>query len=147
MDELADQEANGAAILPDPAGYRRMIAKAIVYRATQRLLRPMFQAFQANVVTYTVSVVADRFGDRFDLERIWTQQDISPTLREQIRVWAEQVNAVLHGSAEGRMVSEWAEKPECWDAVRGARFTDTMPNIPSVVDPCLAWSNSPRAVG
>ena len=37
---------------------------------------------------------------------------------------------MLHGSAAGRMVSEWAKKPECWDAVRGARFTDAMPGIP-----------------
>jgi AIPR protein len=129
MGALGEQEAEGTAVLPDAIGYRRMIAKAIIFRATQRLLRPMFQAFQANVIAYTVSVLADRIGDRFDLDKVWAQQDISANLRDQIKGWAEQVNEGLHASAAGRMVSEWAKKPECWDAIRSTRFKDALAGI------------------
>jgi hypothetical protein len=130
MDELRDREADGDTKLPDPADYRHMVAKAILYRATQRLLRPMFQAFQANVIAYTISILANRIGDRIDLDKIWVQQGISQELQEQISVWAGQVHNVLHNSSEGRMVSEWAKKPECWNAVRAATYTATMNGIP-----------------
>lgn len=56
--------------LPSVADFKAMIAKAKIYRDAQKLLRPMFQAFQAKVTAYTVSLVAEKLGDRIDLERI-----------------------------------------------------------------------------
>ena len=106
--------------LPTVAAYKAMIAKAKIFRDTQKLARPMFQAFQANVAAYAVSVLADKLGDRIDLERVWAKQAASPELMAQIATWAKEVNEVLHRTANGRMVSEWAKKPECRDAVLGA---------------------------
>ena len=37
---------------------------------------------------------------------------------------------VLHQSANGRMISEWAKKPECWDTVRSAAYPPLSPGIP-----------------
>ena len=48
--------------LPAVAEYKIMIAKAQLFRDTQKLVRPLFQAFQANVAAYVVSVVADKLG-------------------------------------------------------------------------------------
>lgn len=118
--------------LPTVAAYKAMIAKAKIFRDTQKLARPMFQAFQANVAAYTVSVLADKLGDRIDLERVWTKQAASPELMEQIGTWAREVNDVLHRTASGRMVSEWAKKPECRDAVLGATYSAAAPDIPEV---------------
>ncbi|MCW1777258.1 AIPR family protein [Pantoea ananatis] len=81
--------------LPSVADFKAMIAKAKIYRDAQKLLRPMFQAFQANVTAYTVSLVAEKLGDRIDLERIWAKQAASPELLAQIAVWAKEVNDVL----------------------------------------------------
>ena len=92
----------------------------------------MFQAFQANVAAYAVSVLADKLGDRIDLERVWAKQAGSPELMEQIGTWAREVNEVLHRTANGRMVSEWAKKPECRDAVLGATYSAAAPGIPEV---------------
>ena len=118
--------------LPTVAAYKAMVAKAKIFRDTQKLARPMFQAFQANVAAYAVSVLADKLGDRIDLERVWVKQGASPELMAQIATWAKEVNDVLHRTAGGRMVSEWAKKPECRDAVLGATYSATADDIPEV---------------
>lgn len=118
--------------VPSVADFKAMIAKAKIYRDAQKLLRPMFQAFQANVTAYTVSLVAEKLGDRIDLERIWAKQAVSPELLAQIAVWAKEVNDVLHSSSGGKMVSEWAKRPECKEAVMGASYSAPATNIPEV---------------
>ncbi|MCF8208027.1 MAG: AIPR family protein [Rhodoferax sp.] len=118
--------------LPTVAEYKAMIAKAKIYRDAQKILRPMFQAFQANVVAYTVSLLSEKLSHRIDLERVWNKQAVSPQLLAQIAVWAKEVNEVLHASAGGKMVSEWAKRPECKDAVMGARYSAAATNIPEL---------------
>ena len=117
---------------PDVASYKAMVASAIVFKAVQKMVRPMFQAFQANVAAYTVSLLSNRLGSRFDLTRVWDRQVVSPQLLAQLGVWAGEVNDVLHRTAGGRMVSEWAKKPECREAVIGATFSEPAPGIPEI---------------
>ena len=118
--------------LPTVIDFKNMIAKAKIFRDAQKLLRPMFQAFQANVTAYTVSLVAEKLGERIDLEKIWTRQAVSPELLAQIAVWAKEVNDVLHSSSGGKMVSEWAKRPECREAVMSASYSVPAINIPEV---------------
>lgn len=118
--------------LPTAADYKGMIAKAKIYRDAQKLLRPMFQAFQANVTAYTVALLAKKVGDRVDLDRIWAKQGLSPELVAQIAAWAKEVNDALHRTAGGRMLSEWAKKSECREAVLGASYSEPAPGIPEL---------------
>jgi hypothetical protein len=120
-------------LLPDVAAYKAMIAKAILFKKTHALIRPLFRAFQGNVVVYLVSLLAERLGDRLSLDKIWLQQDISPGLRQHLRTWAGEVHEVLERSAAGRMISEWAKRPECWAAVRSARYSEVVGNIPELL--------------
>lgn len=132
MAGFQEVEGGPAAPLPDVAEFKEMVAKAILFKKTTALVRPMLPAFQGNVATYLVSLVANRLGDRFDLEKIWLQQDISPKLRQQLQTWAVEVNEVLHRSSGGRMISEWAKKPECWEAVRRATYSEVLGGIPEL---------------
>ena len=116
----------------DVATFKSMIAKAIVFKRTQTLVRPMFTAFQANVVAYTVSLIAKTFGRRFDLDAVWSRQGVSPELLEQIGTWAKEVNDELHRTANGRMISEWSKRPECRDAVLGATYSSSATGIPEI---------------
>ncbi|WP_027016550.1 AIPR family protein [Comamonas composti] len=131
MAALAPSEGQEAP-LPGVADFKSMIAKAKLYRDSQKLLRPMFQAFQANVTTYTISVLSEKLGSRIDLNRIWEKQAASPELMEQIAIWAREVNEALHTTSGGRMVSEWAKRPECKDAVMGASYSKPADGIPEV---------------
>ena len=118
--------------LPDVPEYKEMIAKAILFKSVQKQIRDQFPAFQANIIAYTISMLASRHGDAIDFGRIWDRQAVSPQLMEQISVWAREVNEVLHATADGRMVSEWAKKPECKDAVLGHRYSDPVAGIPEL---------------
>lgn len=109
--------------LPDVNAFKLMIAKAILFKKTNSIVRPMFPAFQGNVAIYVVSLLANRLGEKIDLEKIWLKQDISHGLRQQIQVWAIEVNAVLNRTSQGKMISEWAKKLECWNEVRNANYS------------------------
>lgn len=118
--------------LPNVQDFKAMIAKAKIYRDAQKHLRPMFPAFQANVTAYTVALMSEKLGSRIDLERIWMKQAVSPEFLAQLAVWAKEVNEVLHNSAGGRMVSEWAKKPECKDEVMSANYSAPATDIPEL---------------
>jgi hypothetical protein len=128
MDSLRGDDQSSIP-LPDVVEYKSMIAKAILFKKTQSLVRPMFPAFQGNVATYLVSLISDRLGDNIDLDKIWLEQDISKMLRQQLQTWATEVNEALHKTSGGKMISEWAKKPECWDAVRMTTYSPVMNGI------------------
>lgn len=132
MASMSSPEGEDAYPTPDVSAYKSMVAKGLVFKSVQKLVRPMFQAFQANIAAYTVSLIATRFGDRFDLERVWARQGISQELLVQISVWAKEVNDVLHRTSGGRMVSEWAKRQECREVVLDATYSDLAPGIPEI---------------
>jgi hypothetical protein len=132
MSSMTSVEGNPPYVPLGVAAYKAMVAKGILFKAAQRRFRSMFQAFQANVVAYTVAVLAKRFSDRVDLARVWERQSVSEELLNQLGVWAREVNNVLHDTASGRMVSEWAKKPECREAVFAAHYSEPAPGIPEL---------------
>ena len=77
-----------------------------------------------------MALVAEKLGDRIDLEKVWLRQGASPELLAQIAVWAREVNDTLHATSGGKMVSEWAKRPECKEAVMGASYSAPATNIP-----------------
>jgi hypothetical protein len=132
MERLTERERLGESVMPDLSRFKTMIAQAILFKKVHSTVRPMFPAFQGNVAAYLVAVIANRLGDRMDLERVWARQDVSPQLRQQVQTWASEVNDVLHRTAAGRMVSEWAKKPECWEAVQAATYSTPIRDIPEI---------------
>ena len=132
MADFESQNGAEALNLPDVQDYKKMIAKVILFKKAHGIVRPMFQAFQGNVTIYLISLIANRFGERFALEKIWLNQDISLKLKQQLQFWASEVHEVLQISANGRMISEWAKKPECWEIVRNASYTDIIEGIPEL---------------
>lgn len=118
MDDIRSREENGEVIIPDSSSFKKTIAKVILFKQVHSLVRPMFPAYQGNVAIYLVSLVARQYGDAIDLIRIWEQQGISSSFKEQLRIWAKEVDARLHATAKGRMTSEWAKKEECWNELQ-----------------------------
>lgn len=132
MQALSEQQEQLLSQTMDVLTYKETIAKAIVFKKTQSIVRPMFPAFQGNVVVYLVSLLSFRLGDKIDLEHIWNKQDISPELRNQLQIWAKETNVELHRSSGGKMISEWAKKQECWESVRNMGYSQPMDNIPEI---------------
>lgn len=132
MASMTPEEGKELPPPPEVHDFKSMIAKAIIFKKASKLARVSFQAAQANIAAYTVSMMATRFGDRFDLARVWERQSISPELVEQLGIWFNEVNDVLHRTASGRMLSEWAKKEECRDVVLAGRYSDPALGIPEL---------------
>lgn len=122
------------AVLPDVAQYRHMIAQVIIFKAADRLIKPRFPAFKANVTAYTVALVSRLLGESISLDDIWERQAISPQLGNQILVWSDEVHALLHDSAKGRMISEWAKRKECWEAMLDHVWSPPDMHIPETLN-------------
>lgn len=133
MADLKSKEERGEDIIPDKRGYQRMIAKVILFRDISSLARPLFKAFQGNVVIYLVAVLAKTYGDRIDLDRIWQQQGLSSSLKDQIRLWAVEVQKALVRLAGERMLSEWAKKGECWNEMKEFQLSAPIYNVPEIL--------------
>jgi len=130
MDELAEREGAGGNVIPDQEQFKEMIAKAILFKSAQKIIRPLFPAFQGNITVYTVSVLALKMGNNFNFQRVWQEQAISLHLQRQLATWAHEVNEALHRGARGKMISEWAKKQECWGQVSDTCYSELAKNIP-----------------
>lgn len=108
---------------PDVQTWKHAVAKAILFKRTSALMRTRFLSFQANVTTYVIALLAHKLGSRISLDRVWEAQSISHGLRRQIETWSDEINKHLHDSARGKMISEWAKRPECWQAIREASYS------------------------
>ena len=106
------------------AWYRVAVAKAVIFKATERIVsaQPWYQGgYRANVVAYTIAKVAHDVANQnraVDFESIWRRQSQGPALDEAVAVGAEQVHDVLVHPPDGvRNVTEWAKKQACWARV------------------------------
>jgi hypothetical protein len=127
---LFNGEVLASGKVPDLAEFKSLMAQAIVFRRAEKIIRPAFQGFQANISAYTVSLIANRLGDRISLANIWQQQGISDEFAQLIMQWGSAVNDVLRDSAGQKIVSEWAKKEECWDIVREHAYAEPKRSLP-----------------
>lgn len=132
MEEIESRQKSGLARAPSSAEFKQMIAQAILFKSSQRIVRPLFPAFQGNVTIYTLSILSQRIGGSLDLDMVWQKQGISPELSRQIEIWSREVNEALHRGAAGRMISEWAKKLECWWFVRDYKYSELAAGIPEL---------------
>lgn len=130
MTGLAEAEVAGTPVVPDPTFFKALVAKALVFKAVHKTARPLVSAFLANVAAYTVAVVALSYRDAFDLEKVWRNQGVSFQFLEQVEIWAREVNERLHETANGKMISEWAKRPECREAMFARLFSPPSVDVP-----------------
>ena len=107
------------------AWYRMAIAKAIVFKSTERTVsvQPWYQGgYRANIVAYTIAKIAHDVADlnrSVDFEAIWRRQSPGSALDDAIAVASERVHTVLVRPPDGLSnVTEWAKKQACWERVR-----------------------------
>lgn len=107
---------------PPVEEFRRYIAKGILYRTIQRIVRQddTITAYRVNVTAYTASLLAERTARRIDLDRIWREQKLSSALEQTAAQWAPVVFKHLPdlGRREGRHIEESFKTAACWEYLR-----------------------------
>ncbi|NOK01003.1 MULTISPECIES: AIPR family protein [Myxococcus] len=109
--------------IPDEQYFTQLVAKAIIFRKVQALAREArIGAYRANIVTYSVAYLASRVGARLDLAEIWRAQKLTPQLEAALRGLLMPIEEAIKRTAEGRNVTEWCKKAECWHAIKAMNF-------------------------
>lgn len=117
---------------PDIAFFKDLVAKAIIFKHAAVIARQEgFPAYRANVVAYLVARIAQQFGEDFNLDRVWTMQAVSEELDRLMRAWSHQVYEQITESANGRNVTEWCKKEECWQGLVDLKMVapDDLPEL------------------
>ena len=105
--------------LPDASYYKLLIAKAILYKAVARIVRQeKFAAYRANIVAYLIAYISSRTGGQLDMDLIWREQALSGEFEELLRSWSYGIDEAIRNTAEGRNVTEWCKKEDCWIPIR-----------------------------
>lgn len=106
------------------AHYRESIAKAIVFKAVEKLVttQPWYDGgYRANVVAYAISKLGRQVaesGKHVDFEGIWKRQAPSAAMMRAFETVSKAVFEVLTNPVGGIInVTEWAKKPGCWHRV------------------------------
>jgi hypothetical protein len=103
----------------DQAYFEDLIAKAILFRRTEKLVSSLhLGGYRANVVAYVVALLSERSKRRLDLAAIWRHQRLSVNLEAAILDLAPRVHSVLLEAPGNRNVTEWAKKQACWERVQ-----------------------------
>ncbi|QOL82344.1 AIPR family protein [Pseudooceanicola spongiae] len=113
----------------DELWYRRLIAKAIVFRKleTEVPKQPWYEGgYRANIVTYAMAkVFHDATSDKqvLDVDAIWRRQAApAPLLRALLVAAAEANDVITHPPAGVRNMSEWAKQQACWNGLKGRKL-------------------------
>ena len=111
-------------ILPDEKYYQRLVAKAILFRRTEKLVQQQqFGGYRANIVTYTLAFLSYKTAQRIDLDRIWKEQGLTAALEQEIVAVSVLVHKLITNPPNGANISEWCKKEKCWDTVKDIEYS------------------------
>lgn len=105
--------------------YRRAIARALIFRATEKLVSTQSWyngGYRANIVAYAIAALGEicrRQGKALDIQRIWSTQSLPQPLLESLAVAARFVNDdIVNPPAGISNISEWCKKDMCWTRIQ-----------------------------
>lgn len=120
------ERINERPLEPDQEYFRQLIAKAIIFRESEKIVRAQrFPAYRAQIVAYTIALIVERTEARIDLSDIWNRQGLPEPLANDIALLAGPVDS--HLRSIGLNVTEWAKKEECWKSLRSKDTLDVSP--------------------
>lgn len=109
---------------PDEIYYQNLIAKAILFRQTEKLVqKQQYGGYRANIVTYTLAFLSFKTAQRIDLDRIWKEQALTPALEREIIDVSKFVQSLIVNPPGGANVGEWCKKEKCWQSIRDHEYT------------------------
>lgn len=103
----------------DETYFKRLVAKAILFRSAEKIVQAQqFGGYRANIVTYTLAYLSHKTVQCIDLDAIWKQQSISSAIGDAIALVSQQVHQSITNPPEGRNVTEWCKKEDCWKTIQ-----------------------------
>ncbi len=108
----------------DDIYYRRLIAKAVLFRETDRIVSSIgYGGYKANIVTFTIAKLVNATESRLDLDAIWLAQGLTPQLGQALAELSAPVQASITSPPRGANIGEWCKRPESWTRVEALEWT------------------------
>lgn len=105
--------------VPDEKYFRRLVAKAILWAETDRVVGALaLGGYKAVDVAYTIALISNRTAGRLDLDAIGRRQDAGDAWRRAVEAVAPLVHSNVIAHAGARNVSTWSKNPAAWAAVQ-----------------------------
>lgn len=108
--------------------YRRVIARAIIFKSTERLVSAQTWysgGYRANIVAYSLALLGElarRRKKKIDFITVWAAQAIDPVLNVAITTAASLVNEEIMSPPAGTSnISEWCKREACWQKLVAVR--------------------------
>lgn len=109
--------------LPDERYYQLLIAKAILYRRTEKIVQEQkYGGYRANIVTYTIALISHKTAQRIDLEKIWKNQKLSENLEREIIRASGIVQKYITNPPENANIGEYCKRKSCWEGLLELSF-------------------------
>lgn len=101
--------------------YKRAIARAILFRRTEKLIsaQSWYQGgYRANIVVYSLALIGEYCRSKnksYDFMQVWKNQYVSPATVEALEALGKFVSDDISAPPEGiSNISEWCKKDACW---------------------------------
>lgn len=99
--------------------YKLLIARKIINSYVAGIVTEMnLKGYRANVIYYTVAMLASLYGKEIDLMEIWEKQSLSNRWDSVVKTIAQNALNYLRDSAEDRNVTQWAKQAACWEGFK-----------------------------
>ncbi len=111
--------ARGAKFTPDVAYFEQLVAKAILFKRTEKIVGSLqLGGYRSQTVTYTIAKLLYTTQQRIDLHALWRLQGLPLELAGEIERLAPTIHSELVRTAGTKNVGEWCKKEDCWKAIR-----------------------------
>ena len=115
---FSEMLATQKGFLPNQQYFQDLVAKAILFKETDRIVATEeFGGYKAQIATYTVAWLSFLSQQKINLRRVWENQALTDSVREDLRRLARLVNGHIRSNA-GANISEWCKKPACWEQLK-----------------------------
>jgi len=114
--------------------FRRAVAKAILFRATDGLVRRnLGGTYKRQVVAYSLAYYLEHTEVEPELGLIWQSQTVDDEILAALGQIASPIKELIISTGEGMNITEWTKKEECWAVIRTTRipFVRPTPSSPS----------------
>lgn len=105
--------------------YRRLIARALIFKATEKLVsaQPWYNGgYRANIVAYAIATLSEicRINQKsLNFQKVWNSQGLSKTLSATLAIASRFVNDdIVNPPAGISNISEWCKKDMCWTRIQ-----------------------------
>lgn len=136
IETIEPEEEAKAKIQIDRQFYEELIAKIILFRRMEKIYgqgKNSLGQLRAAVIPYTLSVLyvntdASESGKRFNLERIWKEEDIDYELQGYLKELMILMNELIKKYSASEDFNEYSKKPELWESIKECKEIENLMN-------------------